>query len=289
MTKEYKIKIGARIHDLVRGDVSDLTEALKELGADIVQLTLPKFVDWNESPQNYPIEKLKALKKAFFAAGTEIKVISCYINPLADEVEKEQELFCKFVDYCKELGVAVIGTETGSVVNDLKDYELNLTEKNYERMKKCMEPLIAYANTNGIMVGVEAVACYPICSSAQFERLTRDFKDSDICAIFDATNLLNIRNYSRQEEIFEEFIRTNAKKIKVVHLKDFFLKEGRLTETSLFDGRLNVEYVIAKLLEYGAEMNIIIENCRSVPEYRSIVGRLRQIISKVSGGIEKCK
>lgn len=111
---------------------------------------------------------------------TEIKVISCYINPLADEVEKEQELFCKFVDYCKELGVAVIGTETGSVVNDLKDYELNLTEKNYERMKKCMEPLIAYANTNGIMVGVETVACYPICSSARFDRLTRDFKDADI-------------------------------------------------------------------------------------------------------------
>ena len=41
-----KIKIGARIHDIIREE-EFLSERLKDSGAEVVQLTLPKFVSWS--------------------------------------------------------------------------------------------------------------------------------------------------------------------------------------------------------------------------------------------------
>lgn len=274
------IKIGARIHDIVREGES-LTFRLKQTDAEVAQLTLPKFVSWSESPQNYSIDKLKSLKKSFDEAGVEIKVLSCYINPLSSNVEKEQSVFKKFVDYCAALGIGIIGTETGSVVSDLKDYRLNLTEENYEKVKNCLKPLILYAKDKGVSVGIETVSYFPICSAERFKRLENDLKPAEICSIFDATNLLNAENYMQQREIIGEFIKMHGKKIKVVHLKDFTLQSGIFTETALFSGGLDVDFVIRKLAEYGVQADIIVECARSVEEFKSIKNKLLNILAEI--------
>lgn len=272
-----KIKIGARIHDIIREE-EFLSERLKDSEAEVVQLTLPKFVSWSESPQNYSLEKLKALKAAFDEAGVEIKVLSCYINPLAADAVKEQAVFRKFVDYCSVLGIGIIGTETGSAVSDLKDYKLNLTEENYQKAKNCLKPLTEYAAQKGVFVGIETVSYFPICSAERFARLENDLNPAEIYSIFDATNLLNAENYMRQREIIEEFIKMHAKKIKVVHLKDFVLQNGIFTETSLFSGGLDVKFVLEKLAEYGVRADIIVECSRSVEEFKEIKNKLLKMI-----------
>ena len=274
------IKIGARIHDIVREGES-LAFRLKQTDAEVVQLTLPKFVSWSESPQNYSLEKLKALKAAFDEAGVEIKVLSCYINPLAADAMKERVVFKKFVDYCAALGIGIIGTETGSAVSDLKDYKLNLTEENYQKSKNCLKPLVEYAAQKGVFVGIETVSYFPICSAERFARLENDLKPADIYSIFDATNLLNAENYTLQREIIEEFIRTHAKKIKVVHLKDFVFQNGIITETSLFCGGLDVKFVLEKLVEYDVRADIIVECSRSVGEFKEIKNKLLKMIEEL--------
>ena len=275
-----KIKIGARIHDIIREE-EFLSERLKDSGAEVVQLTLPKFVSWSESPQNYSLEKLKALKAAFDEAGVEIKVLSCYINPLAADAVKEQVVFKKFVDYCAALGIGIIGTETGSAVSDLKDYKLNLTEENYQKAKNCLKPLAEYAAQKGVFVGIETVSYFPICSAERFARLENDLKPAEIYSIFDATNLLNAENYTRQRGIIEEFIKMHAKKIKVVHLKDFVLQNGIFTETSLFSGGLDIKFVLEKLAEYGVRADIIVECSRSVEEFKEIKNKLLKMIEEL--------
>ena len=277
---EKIFKLGARIHDILF-EGAHLTERLKETGVEVVQLTLPKFVSWSESPQNYSLEKLKALKTAFDEAGVEIKVLSCYINPLAADVEKEQAVFRKFVDYCSVLGIGIVGTETGSAVSDLKDYKLNLTEENYQKAKNCLKPLAEYAAEKGVTVGIETVSYFPICSAERFNRLESDLKPAEIYSIFDATNLLNAENYTRQREITEEFIKTHAKKIKVVHLKDFVLQNGIFTETALFGGGLDIKFVLEKLAEYGVKADIIVECARSAEEFKEIKNKLLKIISEI--------
>lgn len=274
-------RIGARIHDLFQDDCHDFAKELKESGVEVVQLTLPKFVSWSESPQNYSIDKLKALKSAFDEAGVEIKVLSCYINPLAADLEKERTVFKKFVDYCSELGIKIVGTETGSVVNDLKDYKLNLTEENYQKAKNCLKPLVEYAAEKGVTVGIETVSYYPICSAERFGRIADDLRPAEICSIFDATNLLNTENYAKQNDVIEDFIKKHAAKIEVVHLKDFVVRNDVLSETALFCGGLDVKFVLKKLAEYGVKADIIIECARSVEEFKNIKNELRKIIAEI--------
>lgn len=275
-----QIKIGARIHDIVR-EGENLTSRLKETEVELVQLTLPKFVSWSELPQDYSPDKLKELKMFFDEANVEIKVLSCYINPLAVDVEQEQELFKRFVDYCTLLNVKFIGTESGSAVSNIKDYRLNLTEENYKKVRDCFECLAKYANAKGITIGIETVSYYPICSCERFERLTKDLGHAKICSIFDATNLLNADNYTMQREIIGNFIQKHADKIEVVHLKDFVIKSGTFVETALFHGWLDINFVLTKLKECGVEADIIVECSRSVHEFKGIKNKLKKMIAEM--------
>ena len=91
MNGKYNFQIGARIHDLLQDCHADLSEALVASTVDCVQLTLPKFVRWSESPQNYSFEKIQKIKLDFEKAKVDVKVLSCYVNPLAENVKKEQD------------------------------------------------------------------------------------------------------------------------------------------------------------------------------------------------------
>ena len=278
MNGKYIFQIGARIHDLLQDCHANLSEALVASTVDCVQLTLPKFVRWSESPQNYSFEKIQKIQADFEKANVDISVLSCYINPLAENVKKEQDTFCRFVDYAAAMGVKIVGTETGSVVSDLRDYKCNHTEENFTKLIETLKPMVSYAAERGVMVGIESVAYYPVYDEKTFARLKNAFSEGSICCIFDPTNLLHIGNYHSQREVFENFIRVHAGDIRVVHLKDFAVVNGWLEERPLFEGELDVGFVIALLKKYQVSADLIVENAKGVENYKHIRNQLEAII-----------
>lgn len=278
MNGKYNFQIGARIHDLLQDCHADLSEALVASTVDCVQLTLPKFVRWSESPQNYSFEKIQKIKLDFEKAKVDVKVLSCYINPLAENVKKEQDTFCRFVDYAVAMGVKIVGTETGNVVSDLRAYKCNHTEENFLKLLESLRPMVAYASKRGVTVGIESVAYYPVYDEKTFARLKNAFSAGSICCIFDPTNLLHIGNYHSQREVFENFIRVHAGDIRVVHLKDFAVVNGWLEERPLFEGELDVGFVIALLKKYQVSADLIVENAKGVENYKHIRNQLEAII-----------
>ena len=278
MNGKYNFQIGARIHDLLQDCHADLSETLVASTVDCVQLTLPKFVRWSESPQNYSFEKIQKIKLDFEKAKVDVKVLSCYINPLAENVKKEQDTFCRFVDYAVAMGVKIVGTETGNVVSDLRAYKCNHTEENFLKLLESLRPMVAYASKRGVTVGIESVAYYPVYDEKTFARLKNAFSEGSICCIFDPTNLLHIGNYHSQREVFENFIRVRAGDIRVVHLKDFAVVNGWLEERPLFEGELDVGFVIALLKKYQVSADLIVENAKGVENYKHIRNQLETII-----------
>ena len=281
MNSEYNFQIGARIHDLLQDCHANLSEVLVASTVDCVQLTLPKFVRWSETPQNYSLEKVQNIQSAFAKANIDISVLSCYVNPLAENVKKEQDTFCRFVDYAVAMGVKIVGTETGSVVNDLRDYKCNHTEENFLKLLESIRPMVAYARKRGVTVGIESVAYFPVHDENTFERLKNSFPKDSICCIFDQTNLLHIGNYQRQREIFENFVRAHASDIRVVHLKDFAAVNDWLEERPLFEGELDVTFVIALLKKYQVSADLIVENAKGIDNYKNIRNKLKTIIEGV--------
>ena len=273
-----KFQIGARIHDLLQESHSDMSAALADASVKCVQLTLPKFVRWSESPQNYSMEKIQKIQADFEKANVDISVLSCYINPLAENVKKEQDTFCRFIDYAATMGVKIVGTETGSVVSDLREYQANHTEENFTKLIEVLKPMVAYARKRGVTVGIESVAYYPVYDEKTFAYLKNAFSEGSICCIFDPTNLLHIGNYQNQREIFENFVRVHAGDIRVVHLKDFVVVNGWLEERPLFEGELDVRFVIELLKKYQVSADLIVENARDVENYKHIRNQLKTII-----------
>ncbi len=278
MKSECNFQIGARIHDLLQDCHADMPSAIRALNVDCVQLTLPKFVRWSESPQNYSIEKVQKIKDDFENAKVDVKVLSCYVNPLAENVKKEQDTFCRFVDYAVAMGVKIVGTETGSVVNDLRDYNLNHTEENFLKLIESLRPMVEYAAMRGITVGIESVAYYPVYDEKTFTRLKNAFPEGSICCIFDPTNLLHIGNYQSQREIFENFVRAHAGDIRVLHLKDFAVVNGWLEERPLFEGELDVKYVLELLKKYKIFPDLIVENAKDANNYICIKNKLKLLL-----------
>ena len=278
MKSEYNFQIGARIHDLLQDCHADMPSAIRALNVDCVQLTLPKFVRWSESPQNYSIEKVQKIKDDFEKAKVDVKVLSCYVNPLAENVKKEQDTFCRFVDYASIMDVKIVGTETGSVVNDLRDYNLNHTEENFLKLIESLRPMVEYAAMRGITVGIESVAYYPVRDEKTFTRLKNAFPEGSICCIFDPTNILHIGNYQSQREIFEDFVRAHASDIRVLHLKDFAVVNGWLEERPLFEGELDVKYVLELLKKYKIFPDLIVENAKDADNYICIKNKLKLLL-----------
>ena len=278
MVGKQEVRIGARIHDLLQDDHADMSKAISETLVECVQLTLPKFVRWSESPQNYSIAKIQKIQTDFDKAGVDISVLSCYVNPLAENVKREQDTFCRFIDYAAEMGVKIVGTETGSVVSDLREYKGNHTEENFIKLIETLKPMVAYATERGVTVGIESVAYYPVHDEYTFKRLKNVFPEDAICCIFDPTNLLYIGNYQRQREVFDNFMQMHAKDIRVVHLKDFTVVNGWLEERPLFEGELDVAYVIALLKKYEIAPDLIVENAKGIENYKNIKSRLITMI-----------
>lgn len=273
-------KVGARIHDLLQEDSENLVEELKNSEVETAQLTLPKFLSGEEPSGGFSLERLKEIKEIFDAANVTIRVLSCYINPLAEDSEAQQKKFKRYVDYAAIMGVKIVGTETGTVVSDLREFEQNHTEENFERLIAVMSPLIEYASSKGVSVGIETVKYFPVCDAKRFDRFLQSFPKCSICGIFDPTNLLYAGNYQAQWDIFEEFVAMHAKRIEVVHLKDFVREDGILKESPLFSGLLDVDFVIALLKKYNVKADVMIEGAPTKTAFKTIKNKLKEIIKR---------
>lgn len=272
-------KIGARVHDVIKY-TSFLEKELKNSQLEVVQLTLPKFLTTDEVG-TIDDTKLQEIKEVFQRQNIDIKVLSCYINPLAEDYEAQQQLFIRYIDYAKKIGVKIVGTETGTVVANYYDYfEKNHTEEIFCRLIRFMTPLIEYASSQGILVGIETVKYFPVCNVDTFDKFLRAFEEGAICSIFDPTNLLYIGNYEKQCEIFEKFVSIHAKHIKVVHLKDFIIENNQLKECALFEGMLNVDHVIKLLKKYNVEADIVIELATSLENYKETRKKIKEMIQR---------
>ena len=276
--KKNDCKIGARVHDIIRFS-SSLQKDLAESQLQTVQLTLPKFLSV-EPLQKLNSEKLLSIKNTFQQESVRIKVLSCYINPLAEDYEKQQELFKQYVDYAQLMGVDIVGTETGTVVSDLRCFEENHTEALFEKLLRVMAPLVEYASSKGIRVGIETVKYFPVCDARRFERFFQAFPQGTLCCIFDPTNLLYAGNYGKQREIFEEFISMHASRIEVVHLKDFVVEDGLVKELPLYSGLLDVDFVVDLLKKYNVQADIIVESAPSTQAYKDIKDKIRKTMDR---------
>ena len=94
------------------------------------------------------------------------------------------------------------------------------------------------------------------------KRLIDDLNSDNVCVIFDPLNYLNNTNYKNQDEIFNEFYELLADKTEVIHLKDFIIKDGRISYEYPCKGMLSKDIVFERLLKLKPEIPVMLEEVK---------------------------
>jgi sugar phosphate isomerase/epimerase len=259
--KEFNI--GVRLHDILTLNTFAFGEKLKNAGVDCVQLALPQvFTDFDFFNLDFCSAAAKRLKDGLKESGVKVSVLSCYINPLdVQGIETNKRLFKKYIDYARYLDIPLVGTETGTVTQNLKEeYKKNQTDEMFERLIENMSELFAYADNKGVGIAIEGVSYFPVHSSQTMTKFKNALKRKKMNIIFDPVNLLRTDNYFSQETIYEQFVAKHHESIRVVHLKDFRIENGRLKYLPPGEGLLKRDALLRILFKYHVQCAFILEN-----------------------------
>ena len=260
------IKRGIRGHDVRAVGVEAISEKMKELDMEYIQLVLERSVQ-GFKPGGFTPELAASVKGAL--GGTKIAILGSYINPSAtDEAVRmgEIEKFKEKIRFAEILEPLAVGTETGFYGPTQSD-EANNTEEAYNHVLETLRPIVAYAKERGVNVAIEGVAIFVINSPEKMARLVSDLGEDNVKVIFDPVNYVSRANISRMDQIIENTFKLLSDRLVAIHAKDYLVREdGKITYPDPALGELNYKLIFECMKKYSVDVPIIMEG---IPEDRA--------------------
>lgn len=256
-------KVGARGHDIGVMKANDLAEKMRELSFSTVQLVPHKAIDgFPDNLDDLNSNYVTSIANAFKQNSVNIGLLGSYFNLLdqdAAELKKNIERFKTYLDFAKDFGATLVGTETGSFNSDWSYNIDNHTVESFNKVSTIIKDLALCAQKNSVNLGIEPVYNHTIYSPKITKKLI-DFVDNDILKIiFDPVNLIYFGNYKDQKEIMSESFNLFGDKITLIHLKDFVIVDEEIVRVPLGRGIFDFEFLFSLLNKYNPNVELIIE------------------------------
>ncbi len=268
--------IGLRGHD-IGADFDDMLKNADTYNVRNIQLAMTKtLTEYNFYEMGYDFEVAQKIKKALDDKNLDISVLSCYINPVErDEkvLESDLILFENFIRYAKVFDAGVVGTETGFY----KSMEVTRSEENYQFFLKNICRLVKKAEKNNVVIGIEPVDLFTIHSPETMARLLSDVNSDNLAVILDLSNIITVENYESQHKILDSAFELLGDKIRVIHLKDFKIINGKKKYTIVGKGDYDIEYLFSWIAKIGIKPDIILDET-SLEHYEESV---KNIIKRI--------
>ena len=243
------MKIGVRAHDFGRMTPCELAKTIKEAGFQTAQLALTKAISGVNSFGDVGASTLEQVRRAFSDNGIEIGVLGCYVEiGLSDRDArlKEAEKFFTGLEYARELGAKLVGTETTRFPPGL-DAE---REPAYQNLKDSVLRMAEQAEKSGVNIGIEPVAEHTLNSAELTRRLLDEVNSERLMVIFDPVNLILTQgDMDNQDEIFARFLETVGSKTAALHVKNVVLEDGEKKWRNIGKGAVRYEPIFKWLKE----------------------------------------
>lgn len=253
------MKIGVRAHDYGKMEIEELAKVLHGCGYECAQLALPKAFVGIESYEDITLKHLERIREAFEKYQVEIPVFGCYMdlgNPNEDVRKHAVDTMKKCLEYSKEVGAKVVGTETAYP-------RLTAEEKKiwYPHMLDSIQRVVEEAQKLDVKLAIEPVYWHPLDSLEVVMDIFEQVDDKKhLRMIFDASNLLEFPETTDQDAYWTEWLKTTGKYIEAMHIKDFYHdKDGQYVPTPLGKGAINYEAISKWLHENRPDMYLLRE------------------------------
>ena len=251
--------LGATGHAFKAETFEKVADNLKRNNIDRIQLTPAKITtefDWTKNCYtsalaNYVRKNLE---------GIHISSLGCYINMAADG-DGEVARFNKNIEFAKYVGTDLICTETGK----RGTLEETRSAENYHRVLENGKKIAACAEKHGMTVGIEICWPHSIWNIELFKQFLDQIDSPNLYCVFDLVGLLNAENIDQQHQLMDLYFDLLGDKIRLVHLKDMDLIDGKKTIVPVGTGKIDFEYMFSKIDENLCAIDMIVESLN--PEY----------------------
>lgn len=256
--------MGVRAHDLASKDtIENLVAAVRRFDFNKIQLVFPKAL------KDYSYEKpfVDHVRDTLKENDIKVVMLGAYFNPVhshRDVVEAGIANFKHNLDIAHEFGNAPVGSETGSYNDSPWIYHpKNQTEEGYQESKKVFSDLKDYAESKDSNMIIESAWGHVMFNYEQQARLLQELNSDHVFATIDLYNLLYEGNFDKRDEIFEGALRTLGNKIKVLHIKDAKIVDGKLVQCAPGTGEFHYDHMVSCYRKYCPEATMVFEGVKA--------------------------
>jgi sugar phosphate isomerase/epimerase len=262
------MQLGIRLHDIKKAPLEERLQIAKEQGFKCGHLALSKVISEFPTDNSALTPGLAMyLNKLFSKYDQDIAVLGCYLNLADPNEEKMKKTYARYlanIRFASLLGAGVVGSETGAVNEEYKFEERNHSGEALKIFIERLRPVVKYAEKAGVIFAIEPVYKHIVCNPQRARFVLDEIASPNLQIIFDPVNLLDISNYERRDEIFEEAIDILGDDIAMLHLKDFIVEDGQLKSVACGTGEMKYERILKFVKERKPYMHATLEN--TVPE-----------------------
>ena len=254
------LKLGIRGHDLPGApfdSIDDFITSFRSFDLDCLQLVYKKAFRNFEMDPHFLLELSEKLKEN----QIEVAMVGAYFNMIHPEEKKRLDGIEYFKQCMETAGVfdcRLVGSETGSANGDKWTYsEYNHTKQAFQRVVETVKGLKYYGQSFKAVPIIEGAYAHTVYSPDLLDELIDETGIEDVTV--DVFNFLNIENYKEADQIFDRCLDLFKDKIRIFHVKDFNVGEGKLIQCGISQGIMNWPYFIKRIKEEVPDAVLVFE------------------------------
>lgn len=247
------IKVGIRAHDVACDTATVVSEQIRNYGFNATHLALRKAILDNQGqPRTLDMELAKDIKSEFADKNLSIAVLGVYLNYVTPDTKALEENYLTYkrhLELAKQMGVTLIGTETGSILPDYGYTELNFKDDAFNQWLKSLEKMVQWSEEADVYLAIEGVAKHIVNTPQRMKQTLDSIGSKHLKVIFDPVNYLTIDNLKDQEAMIYYNFEHYADKIQVIHAKDLLIRDGQILPAVPGTGLLNYEFLMEQVTQ----------------------------------------
>lgn len=258
------LAVGVRAHDLSeKRTPEELAEVVSSYGFHHIQLVFRKALKDPSYEESYVLR----VKKALEDKDIDVTMLGAYFNPVHSNPKVVEDGIANFkhnLDIAKYFNHPYVGSETGSYNDSPWTYNpKNQTEEGYQQTKKVFAELKDYAERVGEKMAIESAWGHVIYCYQQQARLLQELNSDNVFATVDLYNLLYEGNFEKRDEIFEGALKTLGNKVKILHIKDADIIDGKLVQLAPGEGKFHYPFMILCARRYCPDATLVFEGVKA--------------------------
>ncbi|MDR1899001.1 MAG: TIM barrel protein [Treponema sp.] len=244
-------------------EISEAARRIRKRGFRGVQF-FPQIGGRMLEAEDFTPALIREIRAAFERYDLRIYAVSGGHNiagPTEEARRRSVDAVKRFISLCPKLGAGLLVTESGTKhpAHNWTDHPDNYRPETWESLVRTYRDLAAFAETRGVVLGVEPHFGKIVKVAADLRRLLDDVGAANLKVVLDPANSVTAENAAAAAADLKEGFRLVGKDIVLAHAKDSQIVDGKTRFVPAGTGILPYGLYLSLLKQYGYDRPLFLE------------------------------